>query len=157
MAGSSAWASSPHLEMNSPIKTPAVPEDLLDASHADTGELQAAGWNLPSGGQFVHYTRPENAFVPATRPRAPRSGPLPTVARYAVVSTLAPRITQAISIGDRVHDALCKWSDQGRGRAAVFTGKDADGKPIPGHRHAHIFCEANSPCDAVTHITVWAE
>lgn len=137
--------------------TPAVPEDLFAALHADTGELQAAGWNLPPGAQLVNYARPESAFAPATRPRAPRSGPLPTVARYAVVSAVAPRITQAVSIGDRVHDALCKLSDQGKGRAAVFTGKDADGKPVPGHRHAHILSEANGPRDAVTHITVWAE
>lgn len=82
--------------------------------------------------------------------------PLPTVARFAVVSSVAPRIAQAISIGDRVHDALCKWSNQGRGRASVFTGKDADGQLLPGHRHAHIFCEANDPREAVTHLTVWA-
>jgi CRISPR-associated protein Csb2 len=78
------------------------------------------------------------------------------VARFAVVSTVAPRITQAVSIGDRVHDALCKWSDQGGGRASVFTGLDVNGKPRADHQHAHIFCEANGPRDAVTHITVWA-
>ncbi|HEU5080089.1 MAG TPA: type I-U CRISPR-associated protein Csb2 [Opitutaceae bacterium] len=135
---------------------PNVPEDLFAALHADTGDLQAAGWNLPPGAQFVNYSRREDAFAPAARPRAPRHGPLPTVARYAVVSTVAPRITQAVSIGNRVHAALCKWSDQGRGRAAVFTGLDDCGKPRADHQHAHIFCEANSSRDAVTHITVWA-
>ena len=135
---------------------PVVPRDLFAALHADTGELQAAGWNLPPGSAFVNYTRPENAFAPAARPRALRKGPLPTVARYAVVSTVSPRITQAISIGDRVHDSLCKWSDQGKGRAAVFTGLDEHGKPRSDHEHAHIFCEANGPRDAVTHITIWA-
>jgi CRISPR-associated protein Csb2 len=137
-------------------RLPLVPDDLFAALHADTGDLQSAGWNLPPGAQFVNYTRSEDAFAPATRPRAPRKGPLPTVARFAVVSTVAPRITQAISIGDRVHDALCKWSDQGQGRAAVFTGLDEHGKPGSGHQHAHIFCEANGQRDAVTHITVWA-
>jgi CRISPR-associated protein Csb2 len=39
----------------------------------------------------------------------------------------------------------------------VFTGLDDDAKPRAGHRHAHIFCEANGPRDAITHITVWAE
>lgn len=134
-----------------------VPPNLFKALHADTGELQAAGWNLPPGAMFVNYTRRENAFAPATRPRALRKGSPPTVARYAVVSTVAPRIAQAISIGDRVHDSLCKWSDQGKGRAAVFTGLDEHGKPNTDHEHAHIFCEANGPRDAVTHITIWAE
>jgi CRISPR-associated protein Csb2 len=137
-------------------KAPEVPDDLFAALHADTGNLQAAGWNLPPGARFVDYIRPENAFAPAPKPRPRRKGTLPSVARYAVVSTVAPRITQAISVGDRVHDALCKWSDQGKGSAIVFTGLDAGGKPLGGHQHAHVFCEANGPCDAITHITVWA-
>lgn len=133
-----------------------VPEDLFAALHADTGELQAAGWNLPPGARYVNYIRPENAFAPAAKPRLRRSKELPTVARYAVVSTVAPSITQAISVADRVHDALCKWSDQGKGRAAVFTGLDGNGKPSANHQHAHIFCEANGPRDAITHLTIWA-
>jgi len=79
------------------------------------------------------------------------------VARYSVLSTVAPRIIQAISIGDRVHKSLCEWSDRGRGRATVFTGLDEDGNPKSDHAHAHVFCEANGPRDTVTHITVWAE
>ena len=139
-------------------KLPLVPLDLFAALHADTGDLQAAGWNLPPGAAFINYARPENAFAPAPRPRVARTGPPLTVARFAITSTVLPRITQGISIGDRVHDSLCKLSDQGKGRASVFTGLNADGKPLEeGHRHAHIFCEANGDRDEVTHITVWAE
>lgn len=137
-------------------RLPRIPDDLFAALHVDTGELQAAGWNLPPGAQFVNYARPENAFASATHHRLHRKGPLPTVARYAVVSAVAPRITQVISIGDRVHDALCRWSNRGQGRAAVFTGLDENGRPLTDHQHAHIFCEANGSRDAVTHITVWA-
>ena len=43
--------------------------DLFAALHADTGDLQAAGWNLPPGAQLVIYSRHEDAFAPATRPR----------------------------------------------------------------------------------------
>lgn len=135
---------------------PHVPNDLFAALHADTGDLQAEGWNLPPGAEFVDYTRREDAFALAIRPLSRRKESFPTVARFAVVSAVAPRITQAVSIGDRVHDALCKWSDQGHGRAAVFTGHNEGGKPSADHQHAHIFCEANGPRDAVTHVTVWA-
>jgi CRISPR-associated protein Csb2 len=136
-------------------RLPKLPEDLFSALHADTGDLQAGGWNLPPGAQFVNYVRREDAFAPATRPRAAGRGPLPKVARFSVVSAVAPRMTQAVSVGDRVHDALCSKSDQGRGRAAVFTGLDADSQPLPGHQHAHIFCEANGEGDSITHITIW--
>src|SRR6266849_6668209 len=94
----------------------------------------------------------------ASSPRIDRIGTKtsPIVARYAVVSAVAPSITQALSVADRVHDALCKWSDQGKGPAAVFTGLGGDREPRTDHRHAHIFCEANGPRDAITHITIWA-
>lgn len=129
-----------------------VPPDMFAALHADTGKLQTAGWNLPPGARYVNYIRPENAFAPAAKPRLRRSKELPTVARYAVVSAVAPSITQAVSVADRVHKALC--SD--KGRAAVFTGLADNGKPRDDHAHAHIFCEANGARDAITHITVWA-
>ena len=141
---------------NKKAQAPEAPDDLFTALHADTGELQAAGWNLPPGALYVNYIRPENAFAPTTRSRAPRSGPQPIVARYAVVSAVAPSITTAVSVAARVHDELCKWSDHGKGRATVFTGLDGNGKPCTDHHHAHIFCEANGPRDAITHITIWA-
>src|SRR5262249_41285255 len=33
-----------------------VPRNLFAALQADTGDLQAAGWNLPPGAHFVNYT-----------------------------------------------------------------------------------------------------
>lgn len=89
-------------------------------------------------------------------PRQHQCKGLPTVVRYAVVSAVAPSITQAISVADRVHDALCKWSDRSKGRASVFTGLDESGRSRTDHAHAHIFCEANGERDAITHITIWA-
>ena len=133
-------------------KLPAVPADLFAALHADTGDLQAAGWNLPPGAMYVNYAREENAFAPIGRLRRPSRVQKPVVARYVVVSAVPPRLTQAISVGNRVHGALCKWSDQ----APVFTGRDVDGQPLIDHAHAHIFCEANGSRDLITHLTVWS-
>jgi len=93
---------------------------------------------------------------PAPRPSHHSSKNKPTVARYRVVSAVSLRLTQAVSVANRVHDALCKWSDRGNGAASVFTGIGADGKPLGGHNHAHIFCEANGQRDAITHLTVWS-
>lgn len=58
-----------------------------DGLDAETGDLQAVGWNLPPGAKLISYTRPENAFAPATRPRSRGAGPLPTVARFTFVSS----------------------------------------------------------------------
>jgi CRISPR-associated protein Csb2 len=139
------------------IKTHEPPDDLFGALHADTGELQSAGWNVPPGAVYVNYIRPENASAPVTRPRPRQSKALPIAARYALVSAVGPSIAQSISIADRIHDALCKWSDQGKGRASVFTGLDDNGEPRTDHAHAYIFCEANGPRDTITHITISAK
>lgn len=136
-------------------KGPEIPADLFKALHADTGDLQASGWNLPPGAVYLNYIRPSNAFAPAALP-SKRTVKTPTVARYAVASTVAPRITQAVSVADRVHKSLCSFLPDHSPSAQVFSGKHADGKPLPGHQHAHIFCEANGPRDAITHITVTA-
>ena len=137
-------------------KSPEVPVDLFAALHADTGELQSAGWNLPPGAKFFNYTRPADVFAPAVRASHPAVKNNPTVARYAVVSAVSPRITQAVSVANRVHDVLCKWSDKGGGALSVFTGISATGKPLEGHGHAHVFCEANGMRDSITHLTVWS-
>jgi CRISPR-associated protein Csb2 len=125
-----------------------VPADLFKALHADTGELQAAGWNLPPGAEFVNYTRRENAFTPATKPRPRRCKELPTVARFALASTVPPGMVKALAVGEQIHTVLCKESDG----HPIFTGAG-----LQGHQHAHVFCESvNNPLGHITHVTVFA-
>jgi CRISPR-associated protein Csb2 len=131
-----------------------LPADIFDALHADTGTLQIAGWSLPPGSKLVSYTRPQRIFEvePIRCVGRIRKSP-PTVARYAVASAVLPHITQAISVGERVHQSLVKFSNN----AAVFAGRGADGSLMTGHRHAHIFCESSgSHRDAITHVTAYA-
>ena len=77
-------------------KLPSLPTELFDALHADTGDLQAAGWNLPPGAAYVNYTRDEKAFAPgdarpANQPRTASHGrPLRHRER-----SITPRLTQA--------------------------------------------------------------
>ena len=133
-----------------------VPADLFTALHADTGELQTAGWNLPPGAAYVNYTRLADALSSAPRVPLRPDKNKPTVARYAVVSAVSPRLTEAISVSNRVHKALCRWSDNGNGAANTFTGIGVEGRPLEGHNHAHIFCEANGARDSITHLTIWS-
>jgi CRISPR-associated protein Csb2 len=129
-------------------KLPAVPADLFAALHADTGDLQASGWNLPPGARFVNYTRPENAFAPAAKPRPRRSGAKLTVARFALASVVPPAITKALAVAEQLHDVLCKESNG----HPIFTGAESEG-----HRHAHIFCESiGDPTGHITHVTIYA-
>jgi CRISPR-associated protein Csb2 len=75
-----------------------------------------------------------------------------TVARFAVASQVLPRLTQAVSVSERIHQTLVKVSDN----APVFTGLDDQGNPLRGHRHAHIFCESTSHRASISRITIFA-
>jgi CRISPR-associated protein Csb2 len=129
-----------------------LPQDVFEALLADTGDLQRDGWGLPPGSQLVSYTRPQHIFEVVPIPRVSRAiKALPTVARYAVASAVLPRITQAISVAERVHQSLVKFSN----KAPVFTGRDTNGLLLTGHKHAHIFCEGAHRA-AITHVTIYA-
>jgi CRISPR-associated protein Csb2 len=129
---------------------PAFPIDVFEALLADTNNLQAAGWNVPPGSRHLTYARSVHAFDIAPTPTLRRGAKPPTVARYAIASAVLPRITQAVSVAERIHQSLCKFSDGAR----VFLGKDEAGQPLTGHRHAHVWCEALGERDAITHVTV---
>lgn len=138
----------------------AAPEDLFAALHADTGELQASGWlGEPPGARLLYYVRPEASLD--ARPafsaskKANRGGRLPSVARYAVASNVLPRITAALVIGERIHQALLsRFKD--RPPPPVLLGRNASGQPLIGHAHAHILCEPGTKRDTIAHVTIHA-
>ncbi len=80
-----------------------------------------------------------------------------TVARYALSGQNLPRLIEALSFGEKVHDALVELS----GGSAIFTGCDESGKPLKGHSHAFILSESNMALGKgqggeITHVTIYA-
>ena len=76
----------------------------------------------------------------------------PTVARYAVSGERVPKLTLALPLAERIHDALVSLSDG----AGVFTGCDELKRPQQGHGHAHILCECDDRRGEITAVTVYA-
>lgn len=129
-----------------------VPEDLFQALHADTGDLRRDGWSLPPGSRVVEYLRPRAIRERYQSTAARREAP--TIARFAVTSPVPPLLTEGLFFAERIHQALVKKSG---GEHPVLRGKSEDRKPLSGHQHVHIFCEANrSDCRQITHVTLWA-
>lgn len=135
--------------------TPALPADLFEALHAETADLQAAGWTLPPGSRFVDYIRPADCLSVAPVRVRRVTAVLPTVARFAVSSAVLPRLLKAVSVAERIHQVLLARFPNGQ-PPPVLSGRDAVGRPLAGHGHLHIFSEANGPRDAVTHVTLFA-
>lgn len=126
-----------------------APADWWAVLHQETGQLYKDGWSRPPGSRLVRYR-----FVPiqpSPRPRT-RSGAAPTAARFALSSAVLPRLTQALSVGERVRQALLHLSDA----HLVFLGRDAEGQVQRGHSHAW-FLPADDDADGLLdHVVVYA-
>lgn len=131
-----------------------VPADLWDALGADTTELRKHGWSQPPGSRWVEYLRPRDALdgvLPARRP-TPRA--LPTVARFAVTSTVRPHITDALRCGEGIRARLLKLAKVDP--PEVLLGHQPDGSPSVGHGHVHILTESHDRRGLVTHVSLYA-
>lgn len=135
-----------------------LPSDIFQALHADTADLKKAGWSQPPGSVWVTYTRSRSAFdvMPLARSARHRGDPA-TVACYAVASQAPPRLTDTVSLAERIHVALVSRS----GGLSTFTGCDEAGQPLAGHVHAQILCESNLGLGRgrrgeITHVIVYA-
>lgn len=131
------------------------PESLFDALQLDTADWKKEGRDLPPGARWLEYSRPRDALrvAPSGLPRRTLAKPV-TVARFAIVSKVPPSITQALSLGERFHQGLCSYLEEGV-PSPNLTGCDTDKQPLKGNNHAYFLPE----CDAhgyVTHMTVHA-
>jgi CRISPR-associated protein Csb2 len=130
-----------------------LPEDVFAALQVDTAELHKAGWSRPPGSRWVTYARPRNALQPPTRPATgSKTRPDPTVARFAVSGPVRPRLTEGLRFSETLRGRLLKRSHD----APVFSGHDAEGTPLDGHRHAFILPEATGDQGRISHVTVHA-
>ena len=159
-----AWLAAQILETTSPTKAkkaktktsvPSLPASIFEALHADTASMQAQGWQIPPGSQWRDYTRNIQAFDAKGVSVSRRSSQKVTVARFAIASSVLPRLTKTISVAERMHQSLAKWAD-GKDCAGVFTGKDPCGKRMENHEHTHIFCELGEKRDSIGFITLYA-
>lgn len=130
-----------------------LPASLLEALQVDTIAWKGAGWNRPPGSRWVNYTRPRPAFsaAPVSRARQTMDSNV-QVARFALSGNVLPTIREALSISERLHQALVKWSDS----APVFTGRAITGEPLRGHNHAYILCEPEASGRWIKHVSVYA-
>lgn len=132
-----------------------LPDDIFSALHSDTEDLRVQGWQIPPGSKYVDYVRPQNCFEIKPKLSARLYETKPTVARFKIASAVLPRITEAISVAERIHiDLLSKFKNTKA--PEVLSGRGADGSPLKGHRHLYIFCEPCGRLDLITHITLFA-
>lgn len=131
----------------------------------DTRDLHKQRWSDPPGSRWENYGRPRGCFDP--NPRAPvrkrvRTYP-PQVVRYVLDSAVLPPATESLVLAEQarltimgIYGRLTEHEGV-RGRSPVFSGKDAQGRPLIGHRHAYYLPTDEDGDGRLDHLTVVAE
>lgn len=130
-----------------------LPDHVRECLLIDTEEWKSRQWSQAPGSRWVVYRRPARSF--RIRPSSHRTSAnenLPTLARFAIAGDVPPDITQALSLGNRLHRALVKWSEG----SPAFTGCDENEKPLTGHRHAFYLSEPSSSRGEIRTINIYA-
>jgi len=138
-----------------------APADILEALELDIANLHGQSWNGIPGTRWVRY---ELEPIKRQSPRSqPAQGESPTFARFALSSNVLPKLTEAVSLGERFRQALMARSKDAAGQAdSIFIGRnpnevDEEGKskPAEGHQHAWYLPEANQRGE-IDHVVVYA-
>lgn len=112
----------------------------FEALCLSTGELSSDGWNRHPLMTTMSYTL-ENRDETASRTLNPMSIHCVT---YAVHGPVLPKVTQTLPFAKRVRAILMgihkKIMNGDAGQvSSLFSGKDIEGKPLQGHRHARFW------------------
>lgn len=130
----------------------------------ETLELRRERWSQPPGSRWVTYARPRECFsMRGARRRVGRGWPtVVQAARFVLDSAVLPRITETLPVAEAVRRALMniygRLTSQGgvRGRSAIFSGKDAGGRPLEGHQHAYYLPTDEDGDGRLDHLTIFA-
>lgn len=131
----------------------------------ETLQLHKERWSDPPGSRWVQYARPRDCFKvePTVRPRtSSATQPCIQVVRYALDSTVLPLVTETLPVAESARRALMSIHGRiterngVRGRSAVFSGKDENGKPLTGHSHAYYLPTDEDGDGRLDHLTVFA-
>jgi CRISPR-associated protein Csb2 len=138
-----------------------APADILEALELDVGKLHSQGWNGIPGTRWVMYGLPKRVhFSRSVSQEQPIFMPenVPTFARFALDSSVLPKLTDAVAVGDRFHRALIKWSDGlPDSEASIFTGRDKAGNVLGNdHQHAWYLPEDADGDGKIDHVVVYA-
>jgi CRISPR-associated protein Csb2 len=136
-----------------------IPSTLLEALEVSTADLRESGWNSAPGLRFVNYYRPKTAFE--SKPQVLRSiHSRVTAVRFAVSSAVLPRLTDAVSVGERMRIAVMSIAGRQNDGSVpwVFSGKSHDGTPLQSnHNHSYYLGESCRGNGRISHITVFSK
>lgn len=141
----------------------AYPLDLIDGLSRDTSWWKAQRWSRPPGSRSVVYWRRHDALDVGAPSPAIRRDPARVSAMLLSLTTPSgslsalPTPARTLPQAELLHRALLAHAAGGRRiDCPELCGKDECGKPLLGHRHAHILPVDLDSDGHLDHILVFA-
>ena len=133
-------------------------DELMKSLKLETGAMRGKQKQLePDAAQWTTYTRPANILTARrAAKREMKQDKMPTVARFALSSTVLPLVTGTLPFAELARRALIKWSARSGKHSEVITGKLRDGTPLENHLHAHYLPTDEDGDGHIDHLTVFA-
>lgn len=133
----------------------------IDALSLSTNELLGLGWSDPPTLRWTHVGVP-SARPPIRRRAAMRRQPRPVEARYRLTGTVLPRVTETVSVAERVRQLLMGIHRRVMGGdeaqvSALLSGKDERGHPARDHEHAYFLPLDEDGDGRIDHLIVRAK
>ena len=138
-----------------------APADMMEALELDVANLHGQNWNGIPGTRWVPYElelpKQQTLSIQSYSTQAP------IFARFALSSNVLPKLTEAVSLGERFRQSLMAKSKDVMGQAdPIFLGRkpnevDEEGqsKPAEGQKHAWYLPEVNRK-GKIDHVVVYA-
>lgn len=137
------------------LLVPRLPLDL-EALTASTTKVRKQRLLVPPGSRWQAYTRPVPVEPVRRTTRAPRSRP--TTVRWSFATPARPSVHATVSTTDVLRRAC--MSQFGRlddgGASPTLSGKQPDGSPMAGHRHAHYLALDVDGDQRIDTLALWA-
>lgn len=121
------------------------PPTLLDCLQKDTSWWKSHRWSQPPGSRRVLYWRPADGLEVAPPSHAARREPAAVRMMLLALTTSSgsrsalPPVTRTLPQAELIHRSLVARVADGRTvDCPELTGRDAEGRPLKGHRHTHV-------------------
>lgn len=134
------------------------PDELMRVLETETSVMRKSKRLEPIGTRWITYTRPANILTPRRiiRRQPSINRRMVTIARFALDSTVLPRVTEALPFAEQSRRALIRHCSEITQHSEAITGKTIDGIPLDGHEHAHYFATDEDGDGRLDHLTVYA-
>ncbi|MEN6486165.1 MAG: type I-U CRISPR-associated protein Csb2 [Syntrophobacteraceae bacterium] len=132
----------------------------VEAVCMDTKRLLDEGWSAPPALLWSQYLRAKNVTT-ASIPSFNQEARVIRCARYALTSKVLPRIAETASVAEKIRHKLMGihkhiQSDNPLLVSPKFSGKDAGGNPLQGHRHAFFIPTDEDDDGRLDHLMIHA-